>query len=175
LGWYILSMDKNRISKIRGKLVRRSSNLRKEVEIFNYRPKEKIFNIKWEFHKTDADDKPCVPHGHSLDGQYKLSIWDGSVYKINGGQLVRKGKADKSEMIKLVSNPEFLKFVNEARDWYQNEYPYKPLKPLANGEIAPQNSVQLKRSQRESKQETFVVEVPVRLHMRKSRHWRGFH
>lgn len=45
------------------------------------RPKLPIKNMYWEFHKNDDDYWPSVPHGHSLDGNYKLEIWSGNIYK----------------------------------------------------------------------------------------------
>lgn len=42
------------------------------------RPKLPIKNMYWEFHKNDDDYWPSVPHGHSLDGNYKLEIWSGN-------------------------------------------------------------------------------------------------
>lgn len=44
-------------------------------------PNIQIRNMLWDFHLYDVDPKPSVPHGHSLEGNFRLSIWDGKVYE----------------------------------------------------------------------------------------------
>lgn len=89
-----------------------------------------LANMKWEFHKADADCNPSVPHGHSLEGKYKLSIWDGTVYKIESGKLIECGKAKRKEMKALQKNAKFRDFVLESRKWYMENYPLIQLSPL---------------------------------------------
>lgn len=104
--------------------------LKKKYKLSNFRPKEMLANMKWEFHKADADCNPSVPHGHSLEGNYKLSIWDGTVYKIEAGKLSECGKAKKKEMRVLQKDPKFREFVLESRKWYMENYPLIQLPPL---------------------------------------------
>ena len=95
-----------------------------------YRPHEKIYNISWTFHQTDEDMNPSVPHGHSDDNLYRLSIWDGKVYQKKSGKLVRVGQAKKKEMISLYRTELFQTFVSKARDWYSENHKFCP--PLSS-------------------------------------------
>lgn len=92
--------------------------------IKGYRPKEQIFNCMWEFHSYDDDPSPSVPHGHSLDGKLKLSIWDGAVYDVRSKKKV--GQASKKEIRKLKSNDKFKAFVKSEREWYISEHGFVP-------------------------------------------------
>lgn len=97
------------------------------INITKFRPKSKIYKQYWEFRKTDADFLPSVPHGHSLDGKYKLSLWDGKIYKKK--QFV--GQASVNEMRMLYNDREMRKFVYEARKAYKEIHSFCPvLNPL---------------------------------------------
>lgn len=85
------------------------------------RPKLPIKNMYWEFHKNDDDYWPSVPHGHSLDGNYKLEIWSGNIYNIHTGKLEYKAK--KKEMQKLQQYDNFQEFVSECREEYVKRNP----------------------------------------------------
>lgn len=91
-----------------------------------YRPKEKIYNILWTFHQNDVDDRPSVPHGHSQDNKYRLSIWDGKVYRKQSGKLILEGRAKKSDINKLYNDPKFNDFVLKSREWYKEKHKYCP-------------------------------------------------
>ncbi|WP_026658211.1 hypothetical protein [Butyrivibrio sp. AC2005] len=106
---------------------------KKKYGRFAFRPQYKIANMMWNFHKYDDDDKPSVPHGHSLDGKYKLSIWDGTVYEIKDKKLIKVGTAKKADMKSLNKDKKFTTFVKEEREWYGQEHPYKPLPSLKKG------------------------------------------
>ena len=101
--------------------------------IYNYRPRTPIKKIFWEFRKGDDDYRPCVPHGHSLegdkaDGKYKLELWTGNIYE-EGTQKLH-GVAKKKDILLLFNNPEFREFVNECRELYQQKNPKFKLPPL---------------------------------------------
>lgn len=119
-----------------------------------YRPKEQIYSCLWEFHSYDADPSPSVPHGHSLDGKLKLSIWDGSVYDVRTRKRV--GCATKKEMRKLQANSKFKLFVAAEREWYRNEYGFVPELQGDSGAI---NYV-IKLA--EYKEQRFVVQINYR-------------
>ena len=91
-------------------------------------PRTKVKRMYWEFHKTDADYRPSVPHGHSLDGKYKLELWTGDVYDCRTGKLVMHAK--EKEMITLYNYPGFIDFVHECRDEYHKMFPNVEIKPL---------------------------------------------
>ena len=70
--------------------------------IIMLRPKLPIKNMYWEFHKNDDDYWPSVPHGHSLDGNYKLEIWSGNIYNLHTGKLEYKAKQKRNEKITAI-------------------------------------------------------------------------
>ena len=89
-----------------------------------FRPKEQIYNCRWEVHSYEDDPSPSVPHGHSLDGKLKLSIWDGAVYDVRSKKKV--GQASKKEIKRLKANNKFKAFVTAEREWYINEHGFVP-------------------------------------------------
>lgn len=98
-----------------------------------YSPSEKVYKIRWDFHKGDDDPNPSIPHGHSQDNKYRLSIWDGKVYEKKDGKLKCVGQAKGKEMRALRANNIFKNFVSETRSWYIENHPYCPeLLPLRN-------------------------------------------
>lgn len=97
-----------------------------------YRPAYKILKMLWVFHKGDADCNPSVPHGHSVEGNYRLSLWDGTVYKKHAGKLKLAGTAKPKEMLALFTDSKFQQFVNETRNHYESNNPScQPLRPLS--------------------------------------------
>lgn len=100
---------------------------RQKIEML--RPKSKVKKMYWEFHKGDADINPSVPHGHSLDGKYKLELWSGAIYEISTGKLW--GTAKMKEMSTLYRLPGFREFVMECRDEYVKLHPGMTLPPLS--------------------------------------------
>lgn len=102
--------------------IKNSENFRPRFT--NLRPKMNIYSQKWIFHKCDEDPNPSVPHGHSEDGKYKLSLWDGKIYSVQTGKMV--GNASKSEMRALYADRAMKQFVAESRAWYENTHPFCP-------------------------------------------------
>jgi len=82
----------------------------------------------WDFHKGDADYNPTVPHGHSLDGKYKLELWSGRIYEISSGKMY--GISRSKEMRALYVFPGFREFVEECREEYRKMHPTINLQPL---------------------------------------------
>ena len=78
------------------------------------RPQISIKKMYWEFHKGDNDNFPSVPHGHSLDGKYKLELWSGKIYNVQSGKVEYIAK--KKDMKALQNYPEFMEFVKECRE-----------------------------------------------------------
>ena len=110
--------------------MKRIVSLRKRRQKFEMlRPKKKIKKMYWEFHKGDADINPSVPHGHSLDGKYKLELWSGAIYEVSTGKLWGTVKA--KEMSALYRLPGFREFVRECRDEYVKQHPGMILLPLS--------------------------------------------
>ena len=81
------------------------------------RPNISIKKMYWEFHKGDNDNFPSVPHGHSIDGKYKLEIWSGKIYNVQSGKLEYIAK--KKDMKALQQYPGFMEFVKECRKEYR--------------------------------------------------------
>lgn len=102
----------------------------KKARIWCLRPKVQIKQIYWEFHKGDADFNPSMPHGHSLDGKYKLELWSGNIYEVSTKEL--KWIAKPKDMQHLYSHEGFQKFVKECRDEYCKNHPGFRLPPLTS-------------------------------------------
>ena len=102
------------------------------------RPKTQVKKMYWDFHKGDSDYNPTVPHGHSLDGKYKLELWSGKIYDVSSGKV--HGIAKSKEMKILYAYPGFREFVEECREEYRRIYPAVKLPPLTpcNGFITAQ-------------------------------------
>lgn len=99
-----------------------------------YRPKEKLYNCIWTFHKYDEDFMPSVPHGHS--GGYKLDVNDGAVYSGTSNKAI--GYATKKELRRLQNNKDFQCFALEHIAWYKKTFPSVPVGNPAwlNGKVA---------------------------------------
>lgn len=100
-------------------------------------PKVKIKGIYWDFHKGDNDSKPSVPHGHGKmkDGVYKLELWNGKIYKVQNRKLVYKYMAKEKDMEALYKYPDFLDFIQECREEYENRFPH-----ISLPDLSPQNT-----------------------------------
>lgn len=85
------------------------------------RPKVLIKKMYWEFHKGDDDFNPSVPHGHSLDGKYKLELWSGIIYEVLTGKSY--GVARSKDMQRLFTYDGFQEFVEKCRSEYAERHP----------------------------------------------------
>ena len=80
---------------------------------FLYKPEYKIFNHKFEIHKTDRDIWPSYPHIHLLDDDIKLDIYTGDLYRIQTKRIINE--ASYKDMEKLWNDKKILEIVMEAR------------------------------------------------------------
>lgn len=80
---------------------------------FLYKPEYKIFNHKFEIHKTDKDIWPSYPHIHLLDDDIKLDIYTGEIYRIQTKKCINE--ASDKDMEKLWNDRKFLGILMEAR------------------------------------------------------------
>ena len=80
---------------------------------FLYKPEYKIFNHKFEIHKTDRDIWPSYPHIHLLDDDIKLDIYTGDLYRIQTKKIINE--ASYKDMEKLWNDKKILEIVMEAR------------------------------------------------------------
>ena len=96
-------------------------NMKKNIKITMLTPQINVYGMKWRFYKTDDDDHPSVPHGHSLDGNYKLQLWSGNIFNVQNGKI--EFKAKRKDMTNLYNLPGFQKFVSECRDEYMKRNP----------------------------------------------------
>lgn len=96
------------------------------------RPRIPIKKIYWEFHKGDHEFNPSLPHGHSLDGRYKLELWSGCIYEVSTGKVC--GTAKSKDMERLFRHPGFQEFVIECRDEYEVLFPAVSLPPLSSNQ-----------------------------------------
>ena len=93
----------------------------KRIRFIRFRPKVSIKKMYWEFHKGDEDYNPSVPHGHALDGKYKLELWSGKIYEIATGEVYAVAKA--KDMRKLYVYDGFQEFVDMCRNTYIEHHP----------------------------------------------------
>lgn len=123
-----------------------------------YCPRRAINKKYWCFHIGDDDPFPSVPHGHSTDNKYKLSIWDGYVYSIKTGEIV--GKAERSELLFLERDHKFQDFIERSRGWFAKAHSFvPPLKPLDTGTVRhPERSI-FRRSYNNIKYQTNSIFV----------------
>ncbi|OME86887.1 hypothetical protein BK120_08160 [Paenibacillus sp. FSL A5-0031] len=99
---------------MRKRRVRRAGTLFRPKGI---RPKISAGKMFWEFHLTDVDPWPSIPHGHSLDPKgFKLDVDTGDIYLIKTRQRV--GKAKEKDMIELLTDVKFAAFLKRAREVY---------------------------------------------------------
>ena len=89
-----------------------------------YKPRYKILDMTWEFHKGDEDFFPSVPHGHS--DKYKLNTVNGEVYDIKAKIIV--GKIKDEEFKKLKKDRKFIEYAKEQIEWYRKQYPDREIK-----------------------------------------------
>lgn len=84
-----------------------------DFQPFLYRPQCKIFNYKFEIHKTDIDIWPSFPHMHSSEENLVLDIYSGKVYR----KITRDHICDAREkdMVILWNDIRFLNMVIEIR------------------------------------------------------------
>ena len=124
------------------------------------RPKVKIKKIYWEFHKGDADFNPSMPHGHSLDGKYKLELWSGNIYDVKTKELC--WIANPKEMQQLYSYEEFLEFVVDCRSEYIKSHPnfnLPPLSALPTSKSSKHLSIRKHQSKKYKNNISFLFEI----------------
>ena len=123
-----------------------------------YRPCKAIHKKYWCFHIGDDDPFPSVPHGHSTDNKYKLSIWDGYVYLIKTGEIV--GKVKRSELLFLESDHKFQDFIKRSRSWFSESHSFlPPLKPLETEALRHPQRLIIRRCNNRIKYQTNSVFV----------------
>lgn len=84
-----------------------------DAQPFLYRPECKIFDHKFEIHKTDTDIWPSYPHMHSIEDDLVLNIYTGEVYRKITRDCI--SKAREKDMKKLWNDKKFLEIVLETR------------------------------------------------------------
>ena len=95
--------------------------MKKSINVTMLTPGINVGGMKWRFYKADDDDHPSVPHGHSLDGNYKLQLWSGNIFNVHNGKI--EFKAKRRDMKKLYYLPGFQACVSECRDEYVKRNP----------------------------------------------------
>ena len=81
---------------------------------FLYRPEYKISGHKYEIHKRDNDIWPSYPHIHFLEGDLKLDIYTGDIYRIQTRKKINC--VSNKEMIKFWNDKKNLKIIMDARN-----------------------------------------------------------
>ena len=76
---------------------------------------------KWEFHKTDSDFFPSIPHGHAItNNKIKLDAYRGYIYK-NNKQFDRETR---QFIIDLWNDIKFRDTARETIIYYLNTFPH---------------------------------------------------
>ncbi len=121
-------------------------------------PRIKINKMYWYFRKGDADFNPSVPHGHSIEGNYKLELWTGNIIDERTKQVIKQARI--KDMLELYNFPGFLDFVEECRKDYCDLHPGFKLKPL----IYPEGIMKVSRRINYNKKYRYdgiIVEIDV--------------
>ncbi len=76
---------------------------------------------KWEFHKTDSDFFPSIPHGHAIiNHKIKLDAYRGYIYKNNQ----QNDRETRQFIIDLWNDNKFRDAARETIIYYLNTYPH---------------------------------------------------
>ncbi len=84
-----------------------------------YCPREKYYNMLFEFNPYDDDDHPSVPHGDSLNHHYKLDLINGDVYK----KREKIGHLHKREFERLKHDKMIRAIIRTAQSYYREHHP----------------------------------------------------
>ena len=75
---------------------------------------------EWEFHQSDADFFPSIPHGHSRhDRRRKLDVYRGWIYREDR----QDGREPRWKVIALWNDKKFRRFATLAINYYLGTYP----------------------------------------------------
>lgn len=76
---------------------------------------------KWEFHKTDSDFFPSIPHGHAIiNHKIKLDAYRGYIYKNNS----QNGRETRQYIIDLWNDNKFRDAARETIIYYLKTFPH---------------------------------------------------
>lgn len=108
---------------LQGKQRRRS---KVKTSYTKYRPKIRIRRILWEFHASDDDPFPSIPHGHSIDPvvNLKLDPFTGNIYDVKRKKVA---VADKKELDKLHKDSKFIELIAKSSEYHSTNGNFKKL------------------------------------------------
>lgn len=93
-----------------------------------YKTPFKLKKMYWYDELADADMfTPSCPHLHSVDGKYKLNVYDGTLYDIRLKKIMRNKRVNDEELRKLWDDAGFLQFATKMRELYFEKYPHSQL------------------------------------------------
>ena len=125
-------MKKVRISYKKKRINRTMSIYEIGVECYfsksAYKTPFKLKKMYWYDELADADMfTPSCPHLHSVDGKYKLNVYDGTLYDIRLKKTIRNKRVNDEELKKLWGDAGFLQFATKMRELYFEKYPHSQL------------------------------------------------
>lgn len=85
-----------------------------------------LYGMTWDINPYDADDFPSVPHGDSIDNQYKLNVYTGEVFKKRTKKYV--GHLSKKDFQRLQSDKDVADTIEAAIKFGREHFPYRPTK-----------------------------------------------
>ena len=93
-----------------------------------YKTPIKLKKMYWYDELADADmfTSSC-PHLNSVDGKYKLNVYDGTLYDIRLKKTIRNKRVNDEELKKLWGDAGFLQFATKMRELYFEKYPHSQL------------------------------------------------
>lgn len=101
-----------------------------------YKSPFKLMKLFWCGEISDPDFfNPSCPHLHSLDGKYKLNVYNGELYDIRLKRVAGNKHVSKEELDKLWKEPKFLAFANSMRNRYFEQYPCSKLPDIPLSKI----------------------------------------
>jgi hypothetical protein len=82
-----------------------------------------VLGEKWNFHQTDRDFFPSIPHGHLItNDKIKLDSYRGYTYDTSANNKPLK-REKKSYIAQLWSDPKFQVFALKQIEFFMDEYP----------------------------------------------------
>ena len=122
-----MKINKVKIKARKYSLLNSSKKIRNKasgkVELYSFKPREKLQNCTWKFTLGDVDDYPSVPHAHAIENGYRLNAWTGEIYPKGKERRKAIGHLSKKEFKILHSDFRFREFAQKQIYWYRETYP----------------------------------------------------
>ena len=85
-----------------------------------------LYGMIWDINPYDVDDFSSVPHGDSVDRQYKLNVFTGEVFRKRTKKYV--GHLSKKDFQRLQDDKDVSDTIEIAKNFSREHFPYRPIK-----------------------------------------------